>query len=290
MLSFRKILFPVDFSSRCQQATPYVAAIARKFKSEITLLHAFGIYDGMSYGAASPSAVYAAYEQSVRRRRSEELEAFGRENLAGLAVTRVLESGDAASRITQHAEQDDMNLIIMPTHGHGTFRQLLLGSVTSKVLHDTQRPIWTTAHSEGLAPNAFQEIRNIVCAVDLCSNAVQVIRAAHDVASQYSASVRLVHAIPYLDLGRGVIEDAPFERFLFDTATERLEALQREAETEFESWVKPGQVSSVIRDSVSACDAQLVVIGRGRLHKALGRLITSVSAIIRESPCPVLSV
>lgn len=290
MLTFQKILFPIDFSLRCTQAAPYVAAIARKFKSEVTLLHAFGIYNGFSYGPASPTAVYAAYEELIRRRRGEDLEAFCRENFAGLAVTRTLESGDAANRITQYADQHKMDLIIMPTHGHGAFRQLLLGSVTSKVLHDTRRPVWTTAHSGTLAPSSFPEIRKIVCAVDLCSNAVQVIRAARDMASQYGAAVRLVHAIPYLDFGRGVIDGAPFERFLFDTAAARLKALQQEAETQFEPWIKPGEVSSVVREAILACDAQLAVIGRGRLRETLGRLLTSVSAIIRESPCPVLSV
>jgi nucleotide-binding universal stress UspA family protein len=290
MLTFQKILFPVDFSLRCVQAAPYVAAIARKFGSEVTLLHAFGIYNGSSYGAASPSSIYAAYEELIRRRRTEDLETFCREDFKGLTVTRMLETGDAANRITQYADQHEMDLIIMPTHGHGAFRRLLLGSVTSKVLHDTRRPVWTTAHCEQLAPHAFQEVRNIVCAIDLCSNAIQVIRAARDMANRFGAGVRLVHAIPYLEFGRGVIEDAPFERFLFDTATEQLKALQREADTQFESWIKPGEVSAVVREAAVACDAQLAVIGRGRVQETLGRLLTSVSAIIRELPCPVLSV
>jgi nucleotide-binding universal stress UspA family protein len=267
-----------------------VAAIARKFRSEVTFLHASGIYNDVSYGAASPTSVYAAYEESIRQRRGQDLETFGREDFTDLAVIRTLEGGDAAHRITQYANHHKTDLIIMPTHGHGAFRQFLLGSVTSKVLHDTRLPVWTTAHSETLAPHAFEEIRNIVCAVDLCPNAVHVIRAARDMASQYGGAVRLVHAIPYLDFDRGVIEDAPFERFLFDTATEQLRALQEEAETQFDTWIKPGKVSSVVREAVLAWDAQLAVIGRGRLQETLGRLLTNVSAIIREAPCPVLSV
>lgn len=55
MLTFRKILFPVDLSQRCIDTAPYVAAIARKFESEVFLLHVFSIYDGgLPYGAHRP--------------------------------------------------------------------------------------------------------------------------------------------------------------------------------------------------------------------------------------------
>ena len=40
MLHYRRILFPVDFSLRCRQMAPLVADVARKFFSEVVLLHA----------------------------------------------------------------------------------------------------------------------------------------------------------------------------------------------------------------------------------------------------------
>ncbi|MBV9223365.1 MAG: hypothetical protein JOY85_05020 [Acidobacteriaceae bacterium] len=45
----------------------------------------------------------------------------------------------------------------------------------------------------------------------------------------------------------------------------------------------------MVQETALACQAQLVVIGRGRMQGFLGRLRTNVSAILRESPCPVLS-
>ncbi|MGA8595804.1 MAG: universal stress protein [Bryobacteraceae bacterium] len=290
MLTFKKMLFPVDLSESSIDAAPYVAAIARKFESEIILLHALEVYNGLAYGDASTATLYRAYENEIRQSRTAELETFGFEEFKDLKVTRSVETGEAAHRITQYADEHGIDLIVMPTHGLGRFRRLLLGSVTSKVLHDTGRPVWTMAHAEKLAAGAGQHIRDIVCAVDLCSNSVRAIRAAADIANRYGAQVNLVHAIPCPDLGRGIIEDASFQRFLFDAASQKIAALQAESQTQFDTSIKHGNVASVVRESALLSNAQLVVIGRGRMQEFLGRLRTNVSAIIREAPCPVLSV
>jgi nucleotide-binding universal stress UspA family protein len=179
---------------------------------------------------------------------------------------------------------------VMPTHGHGRFRQLLLGSVTSKVLHDVACPVLTTAHSENLPSRAFTPIRAIVCAVDLSSDTPLVLRAASDLSAASGAPVQLVHAIPASEAADEFAENAPFRRFLFDTAKERLAAVQREAQTCYDVCIEHGNVAAVVAGAAARQDAQVVVIGRGRMQKALGRFRTNVGAIIRDSPCPVLSV
>jgi nucleotide-binding universal stress UspA family protein len=290
MLTFRRILFPVDFSARCGDAAPYVALIARGSASEVVLLHAFGIYEGIPCGAESPTAVYWAYENGVRQRRIAELESFGHEDFKDLSVTRTIEVGEPAERIVQYVAGHAVDLVVMPTHGHGKFRQLLLGSVTSKVLHDAACPVLTTAHSENLASKSFEQISVIVCAVDLSSDTSRVVRAACDMALASGAAVQLVHAIPSPERENGYVENAPFQRFLFDTASEQLAATQRETQTHFDVCIRHGNVAAVVAEAATNCGAQLVVIGRGRIQKLLGRLRTNVAGIIRESPCPVLSV
>jgi len=287
MLTFQKIVFPIDFSERCVQTAPYVASIARKFGSDIALLHVFDLHNG--YGIAS-STVYAAYADLIRERRSHELEAFGRRDFDGLNVTRAVELGETAEVITRCVDEHGADLIVIPTHGHGRFRALLLGSVTSKVLHDAACPVWTTVHSETLAVSGGMDIARIVCAVDLSPDTVRVIQSARDVADRYGSSVQLVHAIPAPEAGSSRDMDETFRRFLFDTANSEVIKRQQEAGTHYELCIKPGKISAVVREAATNWGASLVVIGRGRAQGILGRLRTSVSAIVRESPCPVLSV
>jgi len=290
MFPFHKILFPTDFSCRCIEGIPYLAHLARQFGSEVTLLHVLDASDPFGYGAASSTIVYGVDAGTLRKQRETELAHFGKIALEGIEVKRVLEMGEPAECITGYAEEHGINLIFMPTHGHGKFRQLLLGSVTSKVLHDSALPVWTTAHSKTLASDSFGEIRTVLCAISFLPDAVRVIHAACEAAEQYAAQVRLVHAIAGPDFGMGIEATAPFQRFLFNAACEQATALQREAETQLPIDIQYGGVGPVVRETALACRAQLVVIGRGHARGLLGRLRTNVSNIVRESPCPVLSV
>jgi nucleotide-binding universal stress UspA family protein len=249
MFPFRKILFPTDFSHQCQEAAPYLASLARKFGSEVTLLHTLNVYDAFGYGAVSSTEVYGACREVLREQREAELAQFGTAALEGVKVQRVFAAGEPAKCIIDYAEEHGMDLLFMPTHGRGRFRQFLLGSVTSKVLHDSALPVWTTTHTGTLASDSFREIRTILCAIDLSEDAVRVIQATRDLARQYEgAQVRLIHAIPDHDFGLKVDEEAPFQKFLSNLA-EKVAVLQREAQTQFAADIQHGGVGLVVREA-----------------------------------------
>jgi nucleotide-binding universal stress UspA family protein len=288
MNTFRKILFPVDFSERCLQSAAYVTDIARKFQSELILLHAFDLHDPFGYGAMSSTAAYGAAIDVLKARRQHRLSDFGGEIFADLPVKRVTEIGEASDCITNYAKEHAIDLITMTTHGGGRFRRLLLGSITAKVLHDTDCLLWTTTHSEAsLPPASSNNIRRILCAVELFQDVIRLLHAAQNIATAYGAVVRLVHAIPARDAPVG---DMGLERFLFDTATRQIAERQAEAGTDFEVLVEAGDVPSVVRQAAVDFDADLVMNARGRLQEFLGPFRSNAYEIIRESPCPVLSV
>lgn len=49
-------------------------------------------------------------------------------------------------------------------------------------------------------------------------------------------------------------------------------------------------MSAVVRKAVEEGPADLVVIGRGAMGELFGRMRTNVYSIIRDAPCPVISV
>jgi nucleotide-binding universal stress UspA family protein len=106
---------------------------------------------------------------------------------------------------------------------------------------------------------------------------------------ELTAKVRLVHAVPFLDsdLSMSIPDGA---RLFNDSARRSLQELQRRAGTNLELCLESGNVSDVVRKAAMHHDADLVVIGRGKIHERFGGLRTNVYAIIRDSPCPVLSV
>ena len=86
-----------------------------------------------------------------------------------------------------------VDLVMMPTHGHGLFRGLLLGSVTSKVLHDVHCPVWTAAHAE--KQHAQEVPRKILCALDGSEGSLALAQWAVDFSRQMGASLQLLHVV-----------------------------------------------------------------------------------------------
>ena len=71
---------------------------------------------------------------------------YADQTFPGCALEAMCRMGDPAKKIICFARETEIDLIMMPTRGGGTFRRFLLGSVTAKVLDDATCPVWTDAH------------------------------------------------------------------------------------------------------------------------------------------------
>ena len=166
----------------------------------------------------------------------------------------------------------------------------LLAMVTSKVLHDSNCAIWTTPHAEDLAmTQQHWPCRNVVVAVDRGPEQTVVLRRAVELARELGARVRLVHAVPGAEHQPGDPGGDEFAHFLMQMAAKDMAQLQAAVGTNFEASVVAGGIGPVVHQAAEAQHADLVVIGRGLMHETLGRLRSKSFEIIRQSPCPVLS-
>ncbi|HTM47273.1 MAG TPA: universal stress protein [Bryobacteraceae bacterium] len=288
MPGFKHILFPVDFSQQNIGIAPHVFCLARRYRAKVTLLHAVEISSGSYPGwpVFEPTIDFTGIAED----RQSRLDAFLRDEFRDLAPARVMREGDPAFHIREFAEKEGVDLIMMPTHGYGPYRRFLLGSVTSKVLHDVKCPVWTSAHvpEPPGAPAAYQRV---LCALDYVPESLALLRWAALLACEHGAVLKLVHAIPAAAVPGGLdVEGGRFRSFLFEQARERLAGLQKEAGTTVSTIIQGGEVAGVVREAAEKEKADLLVIGRGVMRELLGRMRTNVYSIIRESPCPVISV
>ena len=287
MQTFQNILFPVDLSEGCAAAAPFIETLARRFNAHITLLHVLDLppaYFGEPFGFGTVIDFSA-----VREGRQSELDAFLKDRFQGLRVTRTMLEGDPANNIIQYSRENKMDLIAMPTHGMGVFRSLLLGSVTAKVLHDAECPVWTSPHVEQTEVLAGR-IERMMCAVDTSENSIPAMKWAVALANQLGAKLWLVHAVPGTDSVPERYFDQEFQMFLENEARKTIGRMQSEAGIELPLCIGVGNVAKVIRHAALEHRCNLLVAGRGHLTARLGRLRTHVYSLIRESPCPVISV
>jgi len=284
MAGFRHILFPVDFSERSKAVCPYVTSFAAQFHAKITLLNVVQIPPGMPGGIDPSYPVmfdYPALEPQIR----EVLKGY----CDSPGVERVVRLGEPALDIADYAKANDVDLIMLPTHGYGKFRSLLLGSVTSKVLHDADCPVWTAPHAEGPGLKEHWPCKNVLVAVDRGVEQTPVLKRAVELAHELGAGVRLVHAVPGAEHTPGDTGGEEFAHFLMKMAENDMAKLQQAAGTNLEASVVAGGVGAVVRQVADQHHADLLVIGRGVMHETFGRLRSKSYEIIRQSPCPVLS-
>jgi nucleotide-binding universal stress UspA family protein len=287
MPSFKHILFPVDFSEQVSAVAPYVACMARRYQAHVTMLHVAELPTGAYPGWPADAAMIGM--EDVLRVRRQNVESFLSSELQDLDVTRVMYEGDAARGIIEFCDKEAIDLIMMPTHGYGPFRRFLLGSVTAKVLHDVKCAVWTSAHVAAPAPPTGY--RNVLCALDLTPKSAPLLAWASAFAREQGAVLTLVHAVASTEPRAAIdIEGERFRAFLFHTAYEELAKLQSQAGTSWETVVEGGDVARVVHGAAEQYHADVVVIGRGVMQEVFGRMRTHVYSVIREAPCPVISV
>jgi nucleotide-binding universal stress UspA family protein len=287
MMPFHKILFPVDFSAASVAMVHYVREMAQLCAAQVAVLHTFDVVRGYNLAGhlvpgAESEPLPIPYVPSVARLREQEeehLRTFAREQFPDIECRVIMEDGDPAAVIDGVAQRDGTDLIMMPTRGLGTFRRLLLGSATAKVLHDVSCAVFTSVHEVNPTPARHAVLREIVCAIDLNEEAEAVLRTADFFAQACGARLSILH-----------MTHTSTNELCTDVDDLALAALTRESGTLGVARVLHGDVAEGIRRTAIEESADLVIAGRGHERGTFSHLWSDLYEIVRESPCPVLSV
>jgi nucleotide-binding universal stress UspA family protein len=293
MFQLERILVPIDFSDGSLIAASHAGALARHFHSEVTLLHVneflviHPLTGPLGFGITSWESIRSEHLTT----RQKELDEFGTVELSGISVKRLVCSGDPAKLIVERALAESSDLIIMPTHGGGPFRRFLLGSVTAKILHDAECPVWTGPHLAEPPALTPTDIRHVMCAVNFGPQSSKAVRWAAAFAAEFGAKLTVVHA---------VLETPPSlpDQYAFQWhgeahcgAGERLRTLLLDSGIRADSLVvSDGDVPRALSAAAKEKGAGLLVIGRSCAGEMAKRLGSHTYAIICNAPCPAVSI
>lgn len=284
-MAIQKILFPVDFSDSCVAMAPFVKRAASITSAEVTLLH---VLEASASGFELAIRPLREVEQDLRLVAHKRLREFLESDFPD--STRILVEGEAGFRIAELAREEPFDLIIMPTHAN-MFRRTLLGSTTAKVLNDADCPVLTTRHAKTISPRPIEH-REWVCAVDLEPDSKRVLRFASEAAKVFTENLTLVHVIPgaepQLPIQLDLAEDLQSEEKR--VAHERIEELQKDIGSHAPIRVIRGPIKDCITQAAARFDADVLVIGRSPRSGSEGRMRDLTYAVVRDAPCPVLSV
>lgn len=135
---YRRLLVPVDFSSSSLRTIRHARSIAPH--ADIVLLHAFDVpFEGYLRYASVNEDIINHYRIVVKQEAAQKLHALRDE--AGLApydCGLIVLHGDPTLRIIEQEQEQDCDLIVMGKHGENLLEALLIGSVTKRVLAESQ--------------------------------------------------------------------------------------------------------------------------------------------------------
>ena len=294
LFSIQTILVPVPDSeifADSRRLVEQVAWLARRFQSEVILLHAV---TGLDYPVGMLERGHEITARDLRaevvRCAEDDLARLSLPDLDGISVTRILLRGEPASVILQTAIDRDVCLIVMPSPDDPAFFSFLTGSVTSKVLRESACPIWSGTHLNE-APDREFSVDHILCSIDLTPHSRHTAEAAATLASALGAKLTLVHITTSVEVWGpgGTHVDPEWKKTLVGIAAKEIAHLQQELGINAEVIIECGNVPEVLNRVAGKINADVLVIGRipGRSH--LGDNDNGYG-VIRGSRIPVLSV
>ena len=139
----KNILFPTDFTEGALHALPYAADMARSCQAKLHIIHV--IYDvATASGLYVPHISFDQMYQDLEKGAQKELETFGFDELKGLKnVGYAVLRGIPYEEILKFAQEKDISIIVLGTHGRKGLDRFLFGSTAEKVVRYSTCPVLT---------------------------------------------------------------------------------------------------------------------------------------------------
>ena len=268
------------------RAIPIAKAIARTYDSSVVALHVRGpVVNSVTPPAAWPM-VQEAEKQKDELRRGELRSYF-----AGIPATARIEEGDILSHLEEAIKNDNVDLVVVGTHGRTGFGKLILGSVAEEILRTVHCPVLTVGPNAGTAWVVGTKIREVLLATDFSPESREA-AAYVSLAQEFLARLVLLHVVANPTAGELV---SPAD---VTAASENLlrQFLPEDAELccKPEFIVAHGKSAEMILEIAKQRESDLVVLGarpESGIPGASTHLpIATARKVVSHATCPVLTV
>jgi nucleotide-binding universal stress UspA family protein len=285
-ISLKSILYLTDFSPVAEGAAPFALALARRYGAKVFALH---VRAPQAYGMAPPES-WPVLEEAANALAKDQVKHLG-ELFAGVEHHAMIEEGDVWDAASALIEKNDVDLIVLGTHGRKGIEKVLLGSVAEKIFRLAPCPVLTVGPHVRSDANRAAEVKRILYATTFSPASLCAAAYAISLAQENQAHLDILHVIE--DHKTGELVD-PCE--LKIGCEQRMRSLvPRDAEL----WCEPsfmvevGKPAGEILSAARRLGADMIVLGL-KSTSALGAAThlpwAIAHKIISNAECPVLTV
>lgn len=295
---YKHVIVPIDFSKTSREALPYAYKIALAYGSKITLLHAVTIHEYDPYttkeGFPSSDELYESIKSSAESY-CEGIIDKASEEYKNLEIEKVTSRGISAYEvITGFAKENNADLIVMATHGRSGLSNVMLGSVTEKVIQTAPCPVLVVKKPKHADLQKLL-FNNILVPTDFSDSSQKAMELAIGIAQKYNAHITLMHAVDVRFLptyyAAGVESIFDLDPDVKPRIQARLEAFLQSfdlTDVRVTTYVTDGSSHSEIVKTAQSRQHDLIVMStRGHDEIADYLVGSTTDRVIKRAPCPV---
>jgi len=271
---YDRILVPTDGSRSAEAAARHGIVIAEAFDASVHVISVTGEKERDERLAKAQAQDAISHLEELFEQESD------------LSCQSVIEHGSPYEAILSYASENDIDLIVMGTHGRRGLSRVLLGSVTERVIRLSNDPVIAVPpHAIGREREGYERI---LIPTDGSPGATAAVEHGISIAERLGAAVRVLCVIEN-EIGLPPLGDP-----LRDEAVEVVDAVAEQAadrDISLSTHVQPGIPHEVINNFVSAHGIDLVTMGTHGRSGIRRQLLGSVTErVLRTSDAPVLTV
>ncbi len=167
----KKIIVPIDFSEYSEFALEAAAILAKKNNAEIFALHMLEMSNAVYTATGESQQPKMLFYLRLAEQKFQEF--LSRDYLEGIKVTPIVKNFKVFSEVSEVAEEQGADLIVMGSHGVSGFTEVFVGSNTEKVVRHSKLPVLVIKQKPG-----HLDFENVVYASDFSEQSVDVYKRA----------------------------------------------------------------------------------------------------------------
>ena len=291
-MELKSILCPIDFSEFSAAAYQHALSLAKYYKARIVALHVVELWKYPFADYAGQEADYGKFSTMMTEGGEIQLHRFTKQYSAGgFQPELVIDQGNAPRCILSFAEKENIEGIVMGTHGRSGFDRLVLGSSTDRVIRKASCPVLVVSNvvqkAVDPATPSHHHLSRILYCTDFSHNSEHARSYAMSVAAEYKAELALLHVAEKAT-------DVAKAQAILAARTQELDKLVSETERKnlnVRSAVRFGKpYEEIVRYATEVQASLIIMTARG--GDAVDRAVfgSTTYRVIQLGPCPVLAI
>lgn len=285
-LQLDRILVATDFSPISTRALDYAVSLAQRYESKIYLAH---VISPDAYPLTAPEVTVRSVDKQLMEAKTKTQELLMSDRFHGVPYEVYIETGALWPQLERMIKKNDVDLVVVGTHGMGAVKKVLIGSGAEQIFRQCQKPVLTVGPAVENKYPTEREFKNILFATDFGLGAEREAAFAFSLGQEHDATVTLLYVVQHMD---DYSEDGmALKREAIRNQLRELVPGQGDVWCQTQLRMGVGDVVEEILRIAEETNAELIVMGAKKRMNLPGHVPgTKAYKVVTRSHCPVLTV